>query len=47
MDNVYMMILSLQVGGLLGLCVGFSFASAVEIVYWFGCRLWVGCKKTT
>jgi hypothetical protein len=24
-----------QVGGLLGLCLGFSFISAVEILYWF------------
>ncbi len=24
-----------QVGGLLGLCLGFSFCSGVEILYWF------------
>ena len=24
-----------QVGGLLGLCIGFSFISAIEILYWF------------
>ncbi len=33
-----------QVGGLLGLCLGFSLASLIEIVYWAGLRLWMGCK---
>ena len=28
-----------QVGGLLGLCMGFSFISVVEIFYWFTFRL--------
>ena len=28
-----------QVGGLLGLCLGFSFVSAVEIFYWFTFKL--------
>ena len=28
-----------QLGGLLGLCMGFSFISAVEIVYWFVIRM--------
>ena len=28
-----------QMGGLLGLCLGFSFISAVEIIYWFSIRL--------
>ena len=28
-----------QVGGLMGLCLGFSFLSAVELVYWFTYRL--------
>ena len=27
-----------QMGGLMGLCTGFSFISAVEIVYWFTIR---------
>ena len=27
-----------QIGGLMGLCIGFSFISAVEIVYWFTIR---------
>lgn len=34
-----------QVGGLLGLCLGFSFCSAIEIVYWFFFRLWFRVKK--
>ncbi len=34
-----------QVGGLLGLCLGISLASGVELVYWLGFRLWFGCKK--
>ena len=28
-----------QMGGLLGLCMGFSFISAVEILYWFTIRM--------
>ena len=28
-----------QVGGLMGLCLGFSFLSAVELIYWFTYRL--------
>ena len=28
-----------QIGGLLGLCIGFSFCSLVEIIYWFTIRL--------
>ena len=28
-----------QVGGLLGLCLGFSFVSAIELLYWFTFRL--------
>ena len=28
-----------QIGGLLGLCMGFSFISAIEILYWFTIRL--------
>ena len=34
-----------QVGGLLGLCLGFSLCSFIEIAYWFGARLWFGCKR--
>ena len=34
-----------QVGGLLGLCLGFSFCSMVEIAYWFLLRIPFGCKK--
>ena len=28
-----------NIGGLIGLCLGFSFVSAVEIIYWFAVRL--------
>ena len=28
-----------QVGGLMGLCLGFSLLSAVELIYWFTYRL--------
>ena len=28
-------------GGLVGLCIGFSILSAVEIVYWFTLRLYL------
>ena len=28
-----------QVGGFLGLCVGFSLVSALEIIYWFTVKL--------
>lgn len=34
-----------QMGGLLGLCLGFSIASMVEVVYWFGFRMWISCRK--
>ena len=27
-----------QVGGLMGLCIGFSFISAAELFYWFTIR---------
>ena len=27
-----------QVGGLMGLCIGFSFISAAELIYWFTIR---------
>ena len=33
-----------QIGGLLGLCIGFSFCSLVEILYWFGIRIWKSPK---
>ena len=33
-----------QIGGFLGLCIGFSLVSAVEIVYWFTVRLFRGSK---
>ena len=36
-----------QVGGFLGLCLGFSICSLVEFVYWLGFRLWWGCKLKT
>ena len=29
-----------QVGGLMGLCLGFSFLSFVELAYWLTFRLW-------
>ena len=29
-----------QVGGMLGLGLGFSLMSAAEIIYWFTIRLW-------
>ena len=32
-------------GGLLGLCIGFSFISAVELVYWICCICHIGIKK--
>ena len=28
-----------QIGGLFGLCLGFSFVSALEIIYWFTYKL--------
>ena len=34
-----------QVGGLLGLCLGFSIASGVEIVYWMFFRLCCRMKR--
>ena len=34
-----------QVGGLLGLCLGFSICSGVEIVYWIFLRIWVRLKR--
>jgi hypothetical protein len=34
-----------QIGGFLGLCDGFSLCSAVEIVFWFTCRLWYNVAK--
>ena len=33
-----------QLGGLLGLCIGFSFCSLFEIIYWFGIRIWKSPK---
>ena len=32
-------------GGLLGLCIGFSFISAVEILFWICCFCNIGIKK--
>ena len=32
-------------GGLLGLCIGFSFISAVELLYWISCICNIGVKK--
>ncbi len=32
--------LLLQMGGLLGLCMGFSICSGFEIIYWFIFRMW-------
>ena len=32
-------------GGLLGLCIGFSFISAVELLYWICCFCNIGIKK--
>ena len=34
-----------QVGGLLGLCLGFSICSAVELLYWTTVRLWVNLSR--
>ena len=34
-----------QVGGLLGLCVGFSLCSLIELLYWFLIRIPCGAKK--
>ena len=28
-----------KVGGLMGLCLGFSFLSVIEVVYWFTYRM--------
>ena len=28
-----------QVGGLLGLCIGFSLCSIIEVIYWFAFRM--------
>ena len=28
-----------QIGGVLGLCIGFSLISLIEIIYWFTLRL--------
>ena len=36
-----------QIGGLLGLCLGFSFCSMAEIIYWFGVRIWKSPKYKT
>ena len=32
-------------GGLLGLCIGFSFISAVELLHWISCICNIGIKK--
>ncbi len=40
-----MQVLNFQVGGLLGLCIGFSLASGVEILYWLTARLWSEVNK--
>ncbi len=31
----------------MGLCLGISAASLLEILYWFGYRIWFGAKKQT
>ena len=36
-----------QIGGLLGLCLGFSLASIVEVVYWLGFRIWLPFKTVS
>ena len=38
--EIYILVkLALQIGGLLGLCLGFSFLSLIELVYWCIYRL--------
>lgn len=32
-----------QIGGLLGLCLGLSFVSFLEVIYWFTYKFWVNC----
>ena len=32
-----------QVGGLMGLCLGFSFVSAIELFFWFTYRMGRNC----
>ena len=34
-----------QIGGLFGACIGFSFISAFEIIYWFTFRLVSGPRR--
>ena len=34
-----------QVGGLLGLCIGMSFLSLVELIYWLAYRIWWSPKQ--
>ena len=36
-----------QIGGLFGACIGFSFISAFEIIYWFTFRLVSGPRRAT
>ena len=33
-----------QIGGLLGLCLGFSVCMGVEVLYWVFCRIWFDLK---
>ena len=40
-------LIAIQIGGLLGLCLGFSLASIVEVVYWIGFRIWLPMKTVS
>ena len=38
-------ILTSKVGGLMGLCLGFSFLSFIELVYWFTYRMAINARN--
>ena len=45
--NIFLLI-SAAFGGLVGLCIGFSILSGVEIIYWFTIRLYLDyCRRKT
>ena len=41
LKNALFLLIKAAFGGLVGLCVGFSVISLLEVVYWFTVRLWI------
>ena len=43
--DIYVLYFSAACGGIIGLCVGFSLLSGVELIYFFTLRMWVDHRR--